>query len=73
MINYKSFKISNGAKLRVKTENIVATMSSKNSNTVDLYIAGLDRALHVPVSDSAGASKLIDYIWERSEIENKEN
>ena len=73
MINYKSFKVANDAKLRVRTENIVATVSSKSSNSIDLYVAGLDRALHVPVSDSAGASKLIDYIWERSEIENKEN
>ena len=65
MINYKSFKLTDGAKLRVRTENIVATISSKSSNTIDLYVAGLDRALHIPVSDSMSATRVIDFIWER--------
>ena len=65
MINYKSFKLTDGAKLRVRTENIVATVSSKTSNTIDLYVAGLDRALHIPVSDSKDATEVIDFIWER--------
>ena len=65
MINYKSFKVANDAKLRVRTENIVATVSSKSSNSIDLYVAGLDRALHIPVNESTNATELMDYIWER--------
>ena len=65
MINYKSFQLTDGAKLRVRTENIIATVSSKNTNTIDLYVAGLDRALHIPVSNSTAATKVIDMIWER--------
>lgn len=72
MINYKSFKVGDGAKLRVKTENIIATMSSKNSASIDLYIVGLDRPLHIPVTDNSSATELMDYIWERSRIEDME-
>ena len=70
MINYKSFKLSNGAKLRVKTESIVATMSSKDTIAIDIYVAGLPHALHVPVDDSRTAGNLMDIIWERSKFED---
>jgi hypothetical protein len=67
MINYKSFKLPGNAKLRVRTENIVATVSSKDKNSIDLYIAELANPFHIPITDDECASKMMDYIWERPE------
>lgn len=72
MINYKSFSLPGNAKLRVRAENIVATVSSKDKNTVDVYVAGLALPFHIPISDTVEARELMDYTWERHMSEDKE-
>ena len=73
MINYKSFHISSNAKLRVKADNIVATVSSKDQNRIDLYIAGIANPFHLPVGSDETAKDLMDLIWERPEYIEKED
>lgn len=73
MINYKSFKLPGNAKLRVRTENIVATVSSKDKQVIDLYIAGIAIPFHIPISDDESAKESMDYIWERPSDIDKED
>ena len=68
MINYKSFKISTNAKLRVRSDQIVATVSSKDNNVTEIYVAGMAFPWRVISDDS---SRVIDYIWERHEKEEE--
>lgn len=72
MINYKSFSLPGNAKLRVRADKIVATKSSKSSSSLELYIEGVAVPMHVPLGDIPPA-KLIDYIWERHNIEGMED
>lgn len=71
MINYKSFNLGAGAKLRVRADHIVATKSSKSSNQIELYVAGVAYPLHIPIEGAP--SKVIDYVWEREHIEQEED
>ena len=73
MINYKSFKLPGNAKLRVRTENIVATVSSKDKQVIDLYIAGIAIPFHIPINDDESAKESMDYIWERPSDIDKED
>lgn len=73
MINYKSFKLPGNAKLRVRTENIVATVSSKEKQVIDLYVAGISIPFHIPISDDESAKENMDYIWERPSDIDKED
>ena len=74
MINYKSFNLPGQGKLRVRTENIIATVSSKNKDVIDLYVSGIATPFHIPISDST-ARDLMDYTWERPDVyhEDKED
>lgn len=67
MVEYKKFKIADMATLRVRSENIVATVSSKDQNKIDLYVAGLTNPFHIKVSDSESARDMMDYVWERND------
>ena len=71
MINYKSFKLSGNAKLRVRADRIVATISSKQSGTVDIFVDGVANPWHVPIDGAP--SKVIDYVWERESVEKDED
>lgn len=73
MINYKSFKLPGNAKLRVRADKIVATVSSKSNNSVDVFVEGVATPWHIVLGDEK-SSKIIDYVWERHniEIENEE-
>lgn len=71
MINYKSFNLPGNAKLRVRADHIVATVSSKNSNSIELFVAGVAIPWHLPINDET-PTKIIDYVWERHSIENEE-
>ena len=73
MINYKSFKLPGNAKLRVRSENIVATVSSKEKNTIDIYVSGISVPFHIPVGDDESAREHMDYIWERPDDMDKED
>ena len=70
MINYKSFKLPGNGKLRVRADHIVATVSSKDSNNIDLFVAGVATPWHLPIDGAP--SKVIDYVWERHNIEEEE-
>ena len=67
MIKYKSFKLPGNAKLRVRADKIVATVSSKDKNTVDLYLSGVATPFHVPVNEEIKPRDIMDVIWERNE------
>ena len=69
MINYKSFKLPGNGKLRVRADHIVATVSSKDSNNIDLFVAGIANPWHLPID--CAPSKVIDYVWERHNIEDE--
>ena len=70
MINYKSFKLPGNAKLRVRADSIVATVSSKKSDSIELFISGVATPWHLPFEGAP--SRIIDYVWERHEIEKEE-
>ena len=69
MVNYKSFKLPGNGKLRVRADHIVATVSSKDSNYIDLFVAGVANPWHLPID--CVPSKVIDYVWERHNIEDE--
>ena len=71
MINYKSFDLGAGAKLRVRADHIIATKSSNGSNQIELYVAGIAYPVHIPIEGAP--SKVIDYVWEREHIEKEDN
>ena len=70
MINYKSFKLPGNAKLRVRSDHIVATVSSKESNMTEIYVSGMSVPWRVTNDNN---SQLIDYIWERREKEEEDD
>ena len=69
MINYKSFKLPGNAKLRVRADQIVATVSSKENKTIDIYVNGVATPWHLPID--CAPSKIMDYVWERHNIEEE--
>ena len=72
MINYRKFKLPGNATLRVRAENIVATVSAQGKNTVDIYVAGIATPFHVPIMEEDTPRDLMNYIWEREHIEDRE-
>lgn len=72
MINYKKYKLPGNATLRVRTENIVATVSSKDKNTIDLFVAGIANPFHLPVADNQEARAIMNCIWERTDTYDME-
>ena len=73
MINYKSFKLPGNAKLRVRADHIVATVSSKDNGTTDLYIAGIALPWHIKMESGKEVVDMIDYVWERHSKEEDED
>jgi len=74
MINYKTFKLPGNAKLRVRSDRIIATVSSKASNSMDLYVAGDAAPWRIKFEDDKEIVDLLDYVWERNakEMEGEE-
>ncbi len=72
MINYKSFKLPGDAKLRVRADKIVATVSSKNSRTIEVYVEGVANPWHLPLGDES-PTQMIDEIWERRHKEEEDD
>ena len=70
MIQYKKFQITDNATLRIRSDNIIATVSSKGSSRIDLYITGVDTPFHVHVADEESAKEIMDYVWERPDPEH---
>ena len=72
MINYRKFKLPGNATLRVRAEKIIATVSSKDKNTIDLYLAEVAVPFHVIIDEKETPRELMNYIWEREQFEDKE-
>ena len=72
MIKYKKFRITDNATLRIKPENIIATVSSKDNSRIDLYVNGIGNPFHVFVNDDNSAKEIMDYVWERSDVDKED-
>lgn len=66
-MNYKSFKISKDATLRVRADRIVATVSSADSSNIELYVAGVANPWHLVIGDDHSAAEIVDSIWSEKE------
>ena len=72
MTDFKSFKLPGDATLRIRTERIVATVSSNGGTNVDIYCDGIALPFHVKPTKKT-PSELIDYIWNIPTFENEED
>lgn len=66
-MDYKSFKISKNATLRVRPDRIVATVSSPSSSNIELYVAGVANPWHLSVAEGHSAAEIVDSIWSEKE------
>lgn len=66
MSNFKSFSLPGDSTLRIKTDEIIATVSSNEGHNVDIYVRGLDRPYHVQTTIHT-PEELINYIWDIKE------
>ena len=66
-MNYKSFKISKDATLRVRADRIVATVSSNDTSHIELYVAGVANPWHLAVAEGHSAAEIVDSIWSEKE------
>ena len=62
MIDYKSFKLADKATLRIRTEKIIATVSSKENNIVDIYCSDKEVPFHVQATKHT-SDEILDYVW----------
>lgn len=73
MIKYKSFKLPGNAKLRIRSDSIVATVSSKINNSVDLYVANVSTPWRIKLDNEREVVNMVDYVWEKdSELKEDE-
>ena len=66
-MNYKSFKISKNATLRVRADRIVATVSSNDTSHIELYVSGVANPWHLSVAEGHSAADIVDSIWNEKE------
>ena len=71
MTDFKSFKLPGNATLRIRSEKIVATVSSSTSQNVDIYCEG-GNLFHVQPTKKT-MSELIDYIWNIPSFESDDD
>lgn len=71
MTDFKSFKLPGNATLRIRSEKIVATVSSPGGGNVDIYCEG-GNLFHVQPTKKT-PMELIDYIWNIPNFENEED
>jgi hypothetical protein len=62
MANFKSFKLTSNATLRIRTDRIIATIHSDNGNKVEIYCSDAAIPFHVEADSTPG--EIVDYIWE---------
>ena len=72
MVDYKSFKLPGNATLRIRSANIIATMSSNDGETVDIFCDGAALPFHVKATKKT-PKELIDYIWDIPTFEDEED
>ena len=71
MVNYKSFKLPGDAKLRVRTDSIIATVSSKASNSMEIYVANVTTPWRIRFENDQEVVDTVDYVWERNAKEKE--
>ncbi len=62
MANFKSFKLTNNATLRIRTDRIIATIHSNNGNKVEIYCSDAAIPFHIEADNTP--EEIVDYIWE---------
>lgn len=72
MTDYKSFKLPGDARLRIRSEKIVATVSSDGGRNVDIYCEGVAVPFHVEATKRT-PREMIDYIWNIPDFESEED
>ena len=72
MTDYKSFILPGNARLRIRSEKIVATRSSDGGNKVDIFCEGIANPFHIEATKHT-PKELIDYIWNIPSFESEED
>lgn len=73
MTDFKSYKLPGGGTLRIRSEKIIATISSvENSSKVDIYCEGINTPFHVEATKHT-PRELIDYTWNIPTFEDEED
>jgi hypothetical protein len=72
MIDFKSFALPGGGTLRIRTEKIIATISSKGSDNVDIYCSDTAVPFHIKATKKT-PQELVDYIWNIPSFENEDD
>ena len=69
MIDYKSFKLTDKATLRIRTEKIIATVSSKDNDMIDIYCSDKEVPFHVQATKHT-PEEILDYVWGKMDNED---
>ena len=69
MIDYKSFKLTDKATLRIRTEKIIATVSSKDSDMIEIYCSDKEVPFHVQATKHT-PEEILDYVWGKMDNED---
>ena len=72
MTDYKSFRLPGDGTLRIRSEKILATLSSANGENIDIYCEGATNPFHIQTTKKT-PSELIDYIWNIPTFEDEED
>ncbi len=62
MIDYRSFKTTDKSILRIRTEKIIATLTTPGTDGVEIYCADTNFPFHIKEEDRTPA-EILDYIW----------
>ena len=69
MIDYKSFKLTDKATLRIRTEKIIATVASKDSDRIEIYCSDKEVPFHVQATKHT-PEEILDYVWGKMDNED---
>ena len=67
--NYKSFSLPGGGVLRINTGKIIATISSTQNNTIEIYCNDTAVPFRVEATKHT-PQEIIDYIWDNHDTED---
>ena len=65
---YKSFSLPGGGVLRINSSKIIATVSSGETGTIDIYCSDTSIPFHVMATKHT-PQEIVDYIWENHDTE----
>lgn len=66
---YKSFSLPGGGVLRINSNKIIATVSSSDTGTVDIYCSDTTIPFHVMATKHT-PQQIVDYIWDNHDTED---